>query len=388
MVFELMIDRGVMTGGVYLIRRIFSISRILISVYFFAFKRNIWSITAKGFSAFIISENIVSILNGSIYINYAIGSITTVGLCFVCAYYLRKHPSYFLEASILFFGFVSIIDALQRYIMPGGFFGATYKESAVYLLGSKNTCFFFYGVYIYFLLYKESLCRKRISYTTMGILFFLTGATIISDAANAFVMMSIIILYYIISRIGKSINKLFNLKFLIPIVAVLSVFVLSPTLRNIFSPFLNAIGRDSTVTGRDLLWLQAIDKFKNHPLIGNGILTDYILGTGVIADHAHSHYLDLLAKYGLITFLCFVITVGCVVRAIVRKNKKNIRLLALDFVIIGTFLLHSIVDHLELFNFIIILVSSELLSGINENTFKHKDTSINIESKNMLNNSL
>ena len=361
MVFELLSKKGYMESEANFIMSICSICRLIISIYYIFLRKSYWSYTAMGFAVFIISENIVSTLNGSIYINYFIGSFTTVGLCLLCSALIRKSYKNYIDACITLFGALSIINAIQCYAMPGGFFGAYYKESAVYLLGSKNTCFFFYAVFLYFLLYDEALEKKRFRLSTLFIMLFLIGATYVSDAMNAFVMLCMAFVYYCMIALGTKVYKIFNIKYLLSTVTIVAVFILIPELRGIFKPILNMIGRDTTVTGRDVLWLQAITKFQKNPLIGNGILTEYVLETGVIADHAHCHYLDVLAKYGVITFFSFVLTIVCVIRKAVLRKKHVKRMLALDCVFLGLFLLHSIIDHLELFNFIVILISIELL---------------------------
>lgn len=361
MVFELLVKKGYMATQVDLIMRFFSACRLLISFICLLTKKRCWSYTAVGFTAFILTENIVSALNGSIYLNFFIGSFTTTGLCLLCAALIRRSYRGFIDACIWFFGTLSLSNAVQCFIMPGGFFNAYYKENAIYILGSKNTCFFFYMVFMYFLMYKEALKKEKPKLTTLLILGFLCAASYVSNSMNAFVMLVLLAAYYCIAALGKRIHKVFSLRFLVTFVIIIAVFVLVPEMRGVFKPVLSMVGRDATFTGRDVLWTQAITRFKNHPLIGNGIHTEFVLGTGNVADHAHSHYLDILAKYGITTLIAFVLTIVFVIKKTVTRIKGANRIIALDCVVLGLFMLHSIIDHLELFNFIIVLISIEML---------------------------
>ena len=365
MMFELLSRNGYMEPTVNLIMRFFSLCRLLITFYYLIIKKHYKSYTVIGFTLFILSENLVSIINGSIYINYFIGSFTTIGLCLLCASFIHKSYEDYIDGCTILFGILSIVNALQCYIMPGGFFNADYKAKAIYILGSKNTCFFFYIVFLYFLLYKQALRRKQFGLKTFFIMLFLLGATYVSDAMSAFVLLALLILYYCITGFGKRIYKIFNIKYLLIVIVIVALFILVPRLRTVFNPILSLIGRDATVTGRDVLWLQALTKFQTSPLIGNGIHTEYVLGTGVVADHAHSHYLDVLAKYGVITFTIFILTIVFVIKKAASKKKGAAQIIALDCVVLGLLLLHSIIDHLELFNYIVILISVELLPAVN-----------------------
>lgn len=60
--------------------------------------------------------------------------------------------------------------------------------------------------------------------------------------------------------------------------------------------------------------MDAIRYFKLSPLWGAGIDVLFHLRSGVAATHAHSFLLDILAKFGAITFLPYVGLLICLVR--------------------------------------------------------------------------
>ena len=73
-----------------------------------------------------------------------------------------------------------------------------------------------------------------------------------------------------------------------------------------FPPFvalLSSLGRNASFTGRDTLWQQAIDYFRANPLFGSGENLVFTLKSGDVTNHAHSQYLNRLAKYGLVPFV-------------------------------------------------------------------------------------
>lgn len=360
MVFELMSKQNHYRNICDLMMKLYSISRIVITCFITIITKGSSSITGRCFFAFVLLENIVSYLNGSLYIEYFIGSTTLVGVCLLCAWLIKRSWRDYINSCIILFGGLSLVNAIQCYLMPGGFWGAKYKENAIYILGSKNTCFFVYVVFLYFLLYKEVYVNKRKFLRNNLIILFLIGATVVSDAMSACAMLLIIEGYYLVVNSGVIVNTLFDFRITIGTVILLAMFVLNETLRRVFGPILNLFGRDVSFTGRDVLWTQAAKMFEVHPIIGNGIRSEFVLATGVVADHAHSHYLDLLAKYGMIVFGIFILSVILVLNKTgKRKYKKSIS--ALNSVILAVLLLHSIMDHLVLYNFAIVLLSIELL---------------------------
>lgn len=340
---------------------VYSLSRISFSSIAL-FKGNIDSslISFWGILTFIVLENIVSLFNDSLYINFFVGSLTMAGLVLICSKMIFKSSRIFICSCYYLFGFMSILGMLSTFIFPNGFFHAPIKAYAIYFLGSKNTAFFYYIVFIYFLLYRDLIYYGHFLFKRVLWIILFIISSLICDAANSFIILLIILIIYTFNCKVNISLRLFKFKILLPIILVLALLILIEPVRNLFSPIFGLLGRDVTFTGRDFLWHQAIQKFLEHPLLGNGIDTTFKLQTGAVASHAHSHYLDILSKYGVITLASLIVTIGMVIRKS-KKYNNNRYVIMLNWIIMFALLVHSIIDHLMIYNFLIILVSIELL---------------------------
>lgn len=99
-----------------------------------------------------------------------------------------------------------------------------------------------------------------------------------------------------------------------------------------------ARGMGSGVTGRQHLWLGALEIWLKHPLFGIGFRqNEQFLG----GYSAHNAYLAMLADTGLVGFVWFMVLLGTTFRAALGIQDQRTRLLILTFlvanVIIGFF---------------------------------------------------
>lgn len=342
--------------------QVYSLLRIMLTIFaifkIFRMKHNSYAL--YGISLFVIVENIVSILNGSMYVNYLVGSITIIGLVLNCMWMVRTSKIDFINACYYLFGFFCCAELISILIWPYGFLHAPDKAYAIYFLGSKNTGFFYYIVFIYFVTIRDLVRKGKPSNKILiWILCFICGSYL-CDAASSTILFLFIFVYYFVWINFTWLSKIFNIRNIVPIIIIIAGVILLPSLRTILAPVLAFFGRNTTFTGRDILWLQAIRYFKMHPVIGNGINLDYILITGAEQNHAHSFYLDLLAKYGIFVLMIFIITTVVV---LVKSNSHVLRnYTLLNNVIIGVILLHSIIDHLMIYNYVLVLISVEVLT--------------------------
>lgn len=347
---------------------IYSILRILISswviVLLFHNDRSSISTTVVGVLLFVVFENLSGLMNGSIYLNYSIGSLALVGFALLCQKYIYSYRADFIWACKVLFGTMCLVGSIQIILMPYGFLDAKYKAYAVYLLGSKNSSFFYYAVYILFSCYDDIDKYNKIRKGTLSLIAIYMLAALTCESMNTFVMLSIMAVFALIINYGNALRRLLRPRYVLSVIAASAVVLLVFDIRQFLSPVLNIIGRDTTFTGRDVLWNQAIKFFRNNPLFGNGILTEYKLVDGVIQDNAHSQYLDLLAKYGLFVFVSYICIPVSALHKAVKKDKVNIKIIALKSSITFIILFHSIIDHMAMYHFILIMSSIELIHQI------------------------
>jgi len=58
-------------------------------------------------------------------------------------------------------------------------------------------------------------------------------------------------------------------------------------------------------------------------------MTKFRLKTGVFQGNAHSHYLDLLAKYGIFVFVSYILIPICALAKSIKYGKQDKRFIAL-----------------------------------------------------------
>ena len=138
--------------------------------------------------------------------------------------------------------------------------------------------------------------------------FFLIIAyiTIIFTASSTgIIIFSLYLTYYIISRIYEF--KL-SLSKVMPILIIVYFGVILFRWQNNFSEiFLSLFGKDSSFSGRDNLWTNAIYYFLNSPIWGNGIRENSLINFYGRSYSSHNFILELLMDGGIFQLSIFVI---------------------------------------------------------------------------------
>lgn len=325
-------------------------------------RRMVCGRTAVAVCLFVIAENFSSLVNGSLYINYTVGSLTMIGLVLVCDKMMRYSWKSYLKACKYFLGLLSIGNLITVIVWPNGFFNAPIKDFAIYLLGSKNTAFFYYLLYFYFVVLEDVIEHKKPAKRNAIWIILFIFSSYRSSSASALLLFAVLLVVYLVWCDFDWFIRHFSFRMVIPSILVIAAFILIAPLRRLFTPLFNLVGRDATITGRDVLWLQAIDAFKRFPVVGKGIDSTFTLETGVIATHAHSMFLDLLAKHGILGFAAFIGMAAVSIRQSIRCRNKGIRFL--NILIISVLLIHSILDHLMIYNFILLIATAEGIPAI------------------------
>jgi len=138
----------------------------------------------------------------------------------------------------------------------------------------------------------------------------------------------------------KVVNILFLMLMLVTSVAI--VFFFNSELFT-STGFYKGIGRDSTMTGRAILWALAFKGIDMHPYLGwsfdtlRSFLNQYPLP--VDTDQVHNGYLDILVRGGIISLLVFFLLVIQMYSNISKLEKRK-RYIFLSSII--TILIHNI----------------------------------------------
>ena len=209
--YELMIGKNVFPQVFSVITTFFSLTRILITcilVAQFIYCRRIpQMITTWGIAGYSFVCVLVSILNGSVYLTYIIGSLSYIGLALLCEKMIQDSLDCFNEACILLFGFYSIVGALSIYLMPYGLLKSETKMYAIYFLGSKNSSYFYFVIYVYFLLFDSLKKKGKVTRFTGIISCLLLGAVVVCDSSNSLLCLLVIFAYYVVLMCGYNLYK-------------------------------------------------------------------------------------------------------------------------------------------------------------------------------------
>lgn len=359
--FDMLAGRNVFPLFFKVLTTLLSLCRVCITAFMaadFLYHRRLPAmITTWGFGFYCLACIITSYMNGSLYINYVVGNITYIGLALLCERMMRTSMEDFHKACILLFGFYSIVGALTIFVFPNGFFHAATKAEAVYFLGSKNSSFYYFLIFLFFLFY-HALGRKEKLPRFGGIIsMVLLLAVLVCDSSNSFLCLFVVFAYYMVLKYGYKLYRLANARLLFLLGIFLTLFIIFSANHELIKTIVNMVGRDTSYSGRDTLWEQALEMFVEHPFIGNGIFSEFQLKSGVWASHAHNLYLDIMAKYGVFPLLILIGTIVLIISSF--SKTKNRRLANLAGVCLFTILLHNIFDDIAIYVLVLLFISFE-----------------------------
>lgn len=246
-----------------------------------------------------------------------------LGFCLLCVELIGHSKELFIWAGATVFALYSLFGTVTVFLFPKGFFNAATTYSAIYGLGAKNNAFPWYFAFLFFAFLMFCFEKKRQCYLipVAGLVTIASG--IITGSVNTVLCLSLaVILFFGVKLFGKWVGKLHPLVLLgafIIMVLLLYTGIASKLLEGILESF----DRSATFSGRDLLWSQAWERFKEHPLFGAGWECEFTLRSGRIASHAHSQWLDKLAKYGLLQAIALILSLYITFRRAARASNKN-----------------------------------------------------------------
>lgn len=358
---EMLIARGVLTGVLSLITAGFSVARLLISLYMIArvFARNLCSITytAWGIIAFSFFRVISSLINGTFGMGLVLAAISYIGFVMVCEWMIYESKQDFYKAVFLLFGIYAIVGAISIFAFPNGFFDAATKAQAVYFLGSKNSSFDYFLIFMLLLVIRSFEQTDNLPrFTEIIVLFFLI-AEVICDSSNAMLCLAILMCMLFMVKYTKNIYSCCSPAILVTAVFILGFMIVFGSTSNLLRSVVAIIGRDLSFSGRDTLWKQALEVVARNPLAGAGVNSSFVLATGAKASHAHCFYLDVFAKYGVFCFGAIMAMITGVMKKIsnVKRDKRIVTIGAFVFV----YLLHCVTEDASIYILGMILLLAE-----------------------------
>ena len=265
----------------------------------------VWAI-----AVFINSNDISSIVN-------EMGAI--IFYCCMFGYYVRKSPAGFLFVYFICLGFMLFLNLFYLIVYPDGLFqtDSIWNSSRINFLGLDNQISPL--LFIWFILFYLT---KRIGYYRKAInvfgLLVICGNIILLNVGTLYTAALLFVLSMFLYR---RVPKLFQMKTALLIIFIVFLSVVLLRLQYLFEFFIvDILNKDITLTGRLVIWDEAIILFSNQPFFGYGLSSIGWLVQG--NRHAHNTILQILLQCGLIGFLAFFTVIWRALRIFFIKKYR------------------------------------------------------------------
>ena len=294
--------------------------------------------------------------NGEI-VKWGYQSVVFVGLYLLIKNYICDKDAFRIVYKMIF-SYV-LINILLMIIYPNGIF----PQYGIYFLGIRTrfTEFSIALMYISLIYYNEYSSKNKKDRKKLITSYVLAIINILSKwVATGIVVIVLTILFYLLLRLLRNKKKLslvYCFGFLILI--ALSINLINGNLLNLFSGLFELLNKDITLTGRTIIWENAIYVAKNYFLFGFGYVND----GNIISYHnglwqAHNTILQSMCEcgiFGTLTLFMMIFKQGF-------PNKiDNKKINSLNVAIIFSFLIMMMTEityYYPIFIFIIFLIGN------------------------------
>jgi exopolysaccharide production protein ExoQ len=183
-------------------------------------------------------------------------------------------------------------------------------------------------------------------------LAFAVITTVMTGSATGIVVLTLILLIYVFLHVMKRRVALSILALVLLVVFLFAVVALSDMTSG---STLALLGRDTTLSGRTVLWRLVLDPISQQPLLGYGfsafwlqttLQAEYIIrSVGWITPHAHNGVLNIWLELGAIgVFLCSLAYGKCVLDAVQIHRARSYRDSLWPLVFLVFLLLYNITE--------------------------------------------
>lgn len=218
---------------------------------------------------------------------------------FTAEQFWRLLATTFLIAAGLSFAFVVLMPALGTHVQDqhAGAWRGVYRH--------KNGLGIVMGVTVVILAWL-SYRNPRERLVTLAAMIFCAGLMVLSRSRTG--MITCLSMLMLLAIVTVPLIRRLVFWTVVPVVVFILIQMVTGTLPS-GEELLNMIGRDATLTGRTMLWAEALPDFLNRPWLGHGYRT-YWLGysgpswviwnlLGWDPGSGHNGYVDLLLELGL-----------------------------------------------------------------------------------------
>ena len=361
--------------------KLYTLARIAIDVYviasFFKNKRLPHSKVAIMIIFYCCLGFVIQLFHKSDLISSSLALLNNVCLIFLYDRLLGREEEDYLRLISIFFGCLSVVGAWSILSKPYGINNSAYIDIAIWVLCAKNGNGVYFLVFLMALLLYRDKMKTRLKIKDYLITLVFLYCVILCRSANSTVCIAVVLCYMLYQRFWSEMALLINYRIILLGAGAVVVYIIAATqFPDIINNVIFTLGKDTNFTGRRILWEQAIQYFLSNPLFGAGGDIIYTLSIIKTEPHAHSMYLDSLAKSGI--FPC-VVFIGMIVASVNSLDKKEKVMSTTKLIFAVIFIVHMAFEDLPMPFVIVIfmLIGNKakykfgLLSNQSERTSKY-----------------
>lgn len=273
---------------------------------------------------------ISTILNNGNIIQYCGPAINVISLTLITNYYFPKIKLDYIKNLCIILLLLVIINTIFMIFVPKGFIAPKYPTDAVvHFLGIENRFVFFMLPLMFYSAIYSIQKYKRFNLLFYFIVFVILFSLTKTWSVGA--MLGMILLTFLMIVFSKenkgSVIKNLDFKYYFIIIIILNVSLVFFNVQKLFEPFIvNVLHKDVTLTGRTLIWHNAIEIIKKHFIIGIGSQpVSYFKGLFLANQHPHNLFLSILLVSGIIGFVLYLILFFLIDKSNVKIEKTNIK---------------------------------------------------------------
>lgn len=294
-------------------------------------------------------------VNGGEIIKWGYQSMTFLGIYLLIKNYFNGKEFIKIIYKILFiYIFVNLVLMI---IFPNGIF----PEYGIYFLGIR-TRFTEYAIALIYvsILYYLNFSNHTIKDKQLVIISFILAMSniLIQWVATGIVTIILIILLYMLLKNQKEIKAFYTIAFIILI--LITINLVNGNIEVFFSSALDLLNKDTTLTGRTIIWRQALILASKNWLFGVGYLNDgNIISYSNGLWQAHNTLLQSICESGILGAISFFMLIYIQGMKGIKVYDKKTRALniatILGFMIM---MMTEILYYYPIFVFLILLIGN------------------------------
>lgn len=315
---------------------------VIVIAYKFVFKKefiNIYLCLVLFFELSILASTIAN----KQPLSKCVGNITTIfSICYIADCYLKSvNIKKFVNSLFYIYLILNIANLFVVIFFNKGLTGDT--TNPMYLLAEDNTVPIHNILFVALVAIKAKL-DNNVKWLSLLIIPASTFILIDSATNKAIVLVLIVGLFFL--ELVKL--KVVNTKVIIAVASVVicamfACVVIRSLSDQVFAIIGKLLNRNSTFTGRTILWDISLEKIKDSPLFGYGDYQNHIaIWDGYFS--AHNYYLEILLDGGFVAFAAFLAILYMALKKCFNSNSQISKILTLCAFAILLYFFVQIVD--------------------------------------------